>query len=173
MDRLVFQKFPIVDLGSNLFINCPTILQFDDEPLIAIIRHQNTRFSTSIPIYHQDGTYLARVVGSQIHMTEDGKKAGVQLFHPQGMTVCKIENQTLFEIKRQDAAALKTTAELYTPSGYLVKYSDSNPSIVDATGEALKIRGVTMLGTTISNYKIGVWLKSDGSLSIGCNPEFN
>jgi hypothetical protein len=170
MDKLVFQKIPAVDLGSNLFINCPTILQFDDDPLIEIVRLQNAGFSTSIPIYHQDGTYLARVVGSQIYATEEGKKAKVQLSHPQGKTVCKTENQILFEITRQDASALKTTAELYTPSGHFVKYSNAYPSIIDATGQALKIHGVTMLGNTISNFKIGIWAKSDGSLSIGCNP---
>src|SRR5262249_8167695 len=81
-------------------------------------------FTTRIPIYHADGTYLAKVVGSQLHLTKDGEKTGLRLLHPQGRTVCDLDGRTLFEIHRQEAAALKTHAELFTPDGYLVKCTD-------------------------------------------------
>jgi len=170
MEKLVFQSHPAVNFATNLFINCPIILQFDDDPLIEIVRIQNVGFSTSIPVYHADGTYLARVIGSQMHMTPEGKKAGIKLLHPQGMTVCSIGNQTLFEIARTDAAALKTAAELYTRTGYFVKYASSSPSLINPNGEPLQINGNTMLSNTISGCRVGVWVQSNGSVSIGCNP---
>ena len=170
MEKLVFQRHPVVNFATNLFINCPVILQFDDDPLIEIVRIQNIGFSTSIPIYHSDGTYLARVIGSQMHMTPEGKKAGVELAHPQGMTVCTMGNQTLFEITRTEAAALKTAAELYTRTGYFVKSVNTSPSLLRPNGEPLQIHGITMHSNTISGCRVGVWVQSNGSVSIGCNP---
>jgi hypothetical protein len=63
MDKLIFQNAPSVELGTNTFIECPVILQFDDTPLIQVVRLDQVGFSTQIPIYHEDGTYLAKVVG--------------------------------------------------------------------------------------------------------------
>ena len=100
MDRLVFTKAPIVEFGSNIFINCPTILPFDEDPLIQVVKFSDAGYSTSIPIYHEDGTYLAKVVGSRLHLTEDGKKANLKLTHPDKMTVCTLADQVLFEITR-------------------------------------------------------------------------
>jgi hypothetical protein len=169
MTKLIFQKTPEVDFGSNKFVNVPTILQFDDTPLIQVVKHQEVGFSTEIPIYHSDGTYLAKVVGSQIFKTKDGEKAGLVLKHPDLMTVCELDGQTLFEIKRTSSASLKAAAELYTPSGYFVKYMSSAPSLLKADGSALQVGGMVMTGCSFSNARIGVWIKSDGTIGIGCN----
>ena len=169
MNKLVFQTAPQVELGTNTFVNCPIILQFDDTPLIEIVRLEQAGFSTQIPIYHQDGTYLAKVVGSQIHRTDSGKKAGLEMQHLDKITVCKLDNEILFEIRRQGAAALKTVAELYTPKGYFVKFSDESPSLINSEGGALQIGGVTMIGNVFSGCRIGVLIKSDGSVSMGCS----
>jgi hypothetical protein len=91
------------------------------------------------------------------------------MLYPDGMTICKLGNQVLFEIHRKDAAALKTTAELYTPSGYFVKYADKSPALIDSSGDALKVGGFIMSGNVFMGCRIGVWLKSDGSCSVGCN----
>jgi hypothetical protein len=60
----------------------PTILQYDDTPLIQVVRVAEAGYTTEIPIYHSDGTYLAKVVGSQLYSTPEGQKAGVTLRHP-------------------------------------------------------------------------------------------
>ncbi|POF89348.1 hypothetical protein [Pseudomonas putida] len=169
MDKLVFQSAPSVELGSNKFINTPTVLQFDDTPLIQVVRNQQAGFTTQIPIYHQDGTYLAKAVGSQLYRTSDGDKAGVTLEHHDKLTVCKLNGQVLFEIRREEAAALKTAAELYTPEGYFVNYTSPTPGLVDKDGAALNLNGITMTGCVFSNNKIGIWMRSDGSVAIGCN----
>jgi len=169
MDKLIFQNAPHVELGSNIFMNCPTILQFDDSPLIQVVRLEAAGFSTQIPIYHADGTYLAKVVGSQIYKTADGEKAGLEMQYPEGMTVCKLGSQVLFEIHRKDAAGVRTSAELYTPTGYFVKYSGGAPALINSIGGALQIGGITMRGNTFNGCRIGVWIKSDGSVGMGCN----
>lgn len=169
MDRLVFQNAPIVEFGTNIFSNCPTILQFDEDPLIQIVRMAEAGFSTQIPIYHEDGTYLAKVVGSRIHATPAGTKAGISLSHPDKMTVCTLGNKTLFEITRKDAASLKTTAELHTSSGYFVRYAGSTPLISNSEGGALQVGGLTISGSKINGFPIGVLMKSDGSVIVGCN----
>lgn len=169
MDKLIFQESPEVEFGSNRFINVPTILQFDETPLIQVVKEEQVGFSTSIPIYHQDGTYLAKVVGSQMYSTEEGRKAGVKLLHPDKMTVCELNGQTLFEIRRTSAAALKAAAELYTPTGHFIKYMGSQPGLIDTSGNSLKVGGVIMTECSFVGCRIGVWMKSDGSVGIGCN----
>jgi hypothetical protein len=169
MEKLVFQSHPEVEIGSNKFINVPIILQFDDTPLIEVVNLQKTGFSTSIPIYHNDGTYLAKVVGSQIYSTEAGKKAGIKLHHPDQMTVCELNGQTIFEIRRTSAAALSAEAELFTPTGHFVKYKGHKPELINIDGNSLNIGGVIMSNSSFVNCRIGVWIKSDGSVGIGCS----
>jgi hypothetical protein len=170
MDKLIFTSSPTMSLATNIFINVPTILQFEDTPLISVIRVQPAGFTTEIPIFHSDGTYLAKAVGSRLVLTQNGKKAGLSLSYPKKMTVCKLGNRVLFEITRQEAASLKTRAELFTPDGYFIKLTDSpKPELFDAAQNSLTIGGVTMIGNTIVNCRIGIWIKKDGSISIGCS----
>lgn len=169
MSKLIYQTSPIVTLSTNRFINVPTILQFDETPLISIIREQQLGFTTEIPIYHSDGTYLAKVKGTRVYATEDGKKAGIEMIEPKGMTVCKMNGKILFEIEHESGDAFRTQAELYTPSGIFIKSTDTpNPQIINSTGDMLNIGGMQMSGCTIEGCRIGLWLKSDGSVSMGC-----
>ncbi len=168
MEKLIYQTAPTVTLATNKFINVPIILQFDDTPLISIVKEQSLGFTTEIPIYHPDGTYLAKVNGTRIYPTEDGKKAGLVMEHPAHMTVCKMGNKTLFEIYHEAGDAFRTHAELYTPNGFFVKTSDVPiPEVISKTGEALQIGGIVMSQCTFKGCRIGIWLKSDGSCSIG------
>ena len=66
MPELINTTSPTVMLGSNRFVNVPTILQFDDTPRISIVREEALGFTTEIPIYHADGTYLAKVRGTRV-----------------------------------------------------------------------------------------------------------
>jgi hypothetical protein len=170
MDTLTFTSVPEVTLATNRFINVPIILQYDDTPLISVIRNEDLSFSTEIPIYHQDGTYLAKVNGTRVFETEDGSKAGIKMSYPKGMTVCEMDGKTLFEIRHERGDAFRTHAELYTPDGYFVKCSDTpSPRLVSNSGKALQIGGVVMSGNTFNGCRIGVWIKSNGSVSMGCS----
>ena len=170
MDQLVFQSSPTVTLATNQFVNVPVILQFDDTPLISVIREQALGYTTEIPIFHADGTYLAKVKGTRVFPTQAGEKAGIAMRHPQGMTICEMNGKTLFEIAHQAGDAFRTQAELYTPTGFLVKSTDTpTPQIIDSKGQELRVGGVHMRNCSFSGCRIGIWLKSDGSCAIGCN----
>ena len=69
MNQLIFSKMPQVTLATNNFINVPVILKFDDINLIELIKEEKLGFTTQIPIYHPDGTYLAKVNGTRIYLT--------------------------------------------------------------------------------------------------------
>jgi hypothetical protein len=170
MDQLVFQSSPTVTLATNTFVNVPIILQYDETPLISIVREQELSFTTEIPIFHADGTYLAKVKGTRVYPTKAGESAGIGMRHPKGMTVCEMNGKTLFEIAHQSGNAFRTQAELYTPTGYFVKSTDApTPQVIDNKGHALQVGGMVMSGCSINGFRIGIWLKSDGSCSIGCN----
>ena len=167
MDQLIYQTSPVVTFATNHFINVPVILQFDDTPLISVVKEQSLGFTSEIPVYHSDGTYLAKVRGTRIFSTEDGKKAGLELNHPKGVTVCKLDGRTVFEIYHESGDAFRAHAELYTPNGYFVKIATTPPSIIAKNGQPLQVSGVTLMGNTFQGVRIGVWLKSDGSCAIG------
>src|SRR2546427_4468677 len=98
MPDLIYTTSPTVTLGSNTFVNVPTILQFDDTPLISVVKEQALGFTTEIPIYHADGTYLAKVRGTRVYATDDGKKAGVVIKQLPQLWVCSVSGRTAFEI---------------------------------------------------------------------------
>ena len=169
MDKLIYQTSPNVTFATNHFINVPIILQFDDTPLISIVREEELGFTTEIPIYHADGTYLAKVRGTRIFSTDAGKKAGLEMRHPKNMTVCELGGRTVFEIFHERGDAFRTHAELHTPTGYFVRSHDSPVlDLVSSDGSALQIGGASFIGNVFSNLRIGIWIKSDGSISIGC-----
>lgn len=63
MDKLIFTSSPVMTIATNIFINVPIILQYEEVPLVQIVKAHPAGFTTQIPIYHSDGTYLAKVVG--------------------------------------------------------------------------------------------------------------
>jgi len=74
MESLTFQNFPVVRLATNTFINVPVVLKYEDLNLIEIIKELGLDFELQVPIFHADGTYLAKVKGNRIFPTEAGKK---------------------------------------------------------------------------------------------------
>ena len=168
MDKLIYKTSPVVTLATNTFVNVPIVLQFDATPLISLVREESLGYTTEIPIYHEDGTYLAKIRGMRVYSTDDGRKAGVKIRQLATAWVCEIGNRTAFEIHHQPGDAFRAQAELYTPEGFFVKTSDSpTPELIDASGNALQVGGVTMIGNMFQDCRIGVWIRSDGSVSLG------
>jgi hypothetical protein len=174
---LIFNESPRIEIASNAFENVPVILQFHDTPIIEVVREEQAGYTTQISIYHRDGTYLAKVKGSQLYSTKAGEKAGVTLRHPGLLTVCEMGGQTLFELRRDQAAALRLSAELYTPTGIFIKTtSDYNThDIIDK--EAIVIffppNGVMGLKDFIISGRgddaVGLHFQNDGWLAFGTN----
>ena len=171
MDKLVFHNSPKILIATNTFINVPVILQYEQSPLIEVIQTQEAGFTTQFQIFNSDGAYLAKVVGSRLFPTDDGLKAGLTLRYPDRMTICELAGKILFEVSRQEAAALETDAELYTPDGRFVKCSQIAPAglySIDRTAITVH-NGIVFTGNTISNQKIGIMVRRDGSVSMGFN----
>jgi hypothetical protein len=169
MEHLFFFRFPTVTIATNTFINVPTILQYESTPLIEVVKTEKAGFTVQIPIYHSDGTYLAKAVGSRLITSDIGKKAGLTLKYLKNITACELDGKTLFEIQRDGAAALKTRAELFTPDGAFVKCSDNLlPVLFSAmNAEALTVGGITASHCTFQDLRIGFWIRKDGGVAAG------
>ena len=168
--ELIYQTSPTVTFSTNTFIDVPVVLQFDDTPLISVVREQSLGFTSEIPIFHSDGTYLAKVRGTRVYPTDAGKKAGIVMRSLPNFTACELDGRTLFEIAHQEGDAFKAQAELFTPTGYFIKSTDAAlPRLLKADGTALKVGGIQMTNCTFSGCRIGIWLQSNGSIGIGCN----
>jgi len=166
--ELVFQLSPRIVVATNTFINVPVILKYEDTPLLEVIKEQGIGFMTQIPIYHSDGTYLAKVTGNRIYPTEAGKKVKIEIRDTPGKFLCSLENRVLFELSHGVGEAFKANAELYAPDGYFVKCTDSpKPELIDLTGTAMRVGGVTMIGNVFQNLSVGIWLRKDGSCALG------
>jgi len=168
--ELIYQTHPAVNLASNVFVNVPIVLQFDETPLISVVTQHRLGYTTEIPIYHSDGTYLAKVNGTRVYPTDAGRSAGIIMRSLPNLTVCEHAGRTLFEVHHQPGNAFRLQAELATPTGYFVKISDNPPpSLIRSDGQSLRIGGSMMSGNVFNGCRIGILLKSDGSLALGCN----
>lgn len=166
--NLIFQNHPDVVIATNTFRRVPVILKYDDTPLIEVITEQAAGYTTKFNIYNADGVSLAVVKGSRIFLTDDGKKAGVSIRHLDKLQVCELGGKTLYELKRDEAAALHTSAELYTPTGIFIRCTDDGvKALSNGNQGAIQIGGVTMSRNTISGFPVGIHVWSDGSVAIG------
>src|SRR5687767_2144696 len=135
---LIYQTSPAVNFGTNIYVNVPIILQFDETPLISVINEQALGYTTEIPIYHSDGTYLAKVNGTRVFPTEAGKTAGIEIRKLPNLTVCELAGRTIFEVHHQPGDAFRIQAELATPTGCFVKVGNTPlPSLIRSNGQAL------------------------------------
>ncbi len=161
-DSLVFFESPEVEYAGNFFLNVPVILEYDDTPLIEVVQEQAAGYTTQFQIFNKDGIYIAKVKGSQVYMTEDGSKSNLKLRHPEKMTVCELDGQTIFEIRRKDAAAFKTQAELFTPDGRFMKSNEHGApgSLISSDGTALSVGTNIMVGCRFENCRVGIHISS-------------
>lgn len=170
-DDLIFAGHPVVDIGGTKFIDVPVILQYEQDPLILIANEMRVGFSAEFRIFHSDGTYLAKVVGSRLFATEKGGKAGLKLRHPAGMTVCELEGATLFEVRRNQAAGLKTQAELYTPHGGFIRCLPRAADLFKTDEHGLEIStansNIKLVDCAVIGWPIGIRVDANGGIGIG------
>ena len=78
------------------------------------------------------------------------------------MTVCELDGQTIFEVRRKDAAALKTQAELFTPDGRFLKSNEQGApsSLISPDGTALRVGTNIMVGCRFQSCRVGVYISS-------------
>jgi hypothetical protein len=162
---LTFSPTTAIEFAGNTFIDVPVILQFDNTPIVETIKEQTVQRTTQISIYNSDGIYVAKIVGPRLFLTADGKKSDLVLEHPPLMTVCRLGTQTLFEIRRPEAAAIAITAELFTPTGCFVR-SQANKA-ASLFSSASKLLGTSIAGNTFKGGRVGIQFSSGGGIKIG------
>ena len=164
--RLYFQSSPTVSIASNIFTNVPVILKYEETPLIEVIQEQDIGFTTQIPVYHEDGTYLAKVRGNRIYPTEAGKKAKVDIRDTPGKFICSLEGKAIFELSHGTGYTFKADAELFAPDGYFLKCAkDTHADLFDKS--QIKVGGLSMTGCSFQNLSVGIWFRRDGTYAIG------
>lgn len=77
--ELFFFTSPEVEFASNVFVNVPTIFQYDDTPLVEVVQAKTATYSAQFRIFDQDGIYVAKAVGTQLFLTPEGKKSNLVL----------------------------------------------------------------------------------------------
>lgn len=163
---VIFQSHPDVIIATNTFRNVGTIIQYEGIPLFEVGKFETAGYTTRFSVFHSDGTKIAVVKGSQIYLTEEGKKARIEMRHEPNLTACEVEGKTIFELRREGAAALKGSAELFTPDGAFVRANDDGISGVTRDDDQLKVGNMTMKGCLFANMRIAI-LVSNGRISIG------
>ncbi len=163
---LVFQNSPEVQIGTLTFRNVPTILQFEDVPLISVGDVESAGYSTHFHIFHPDGTPLAVVKGARMFLTEEGEKANLNLRHLPGVVACELSGQTLFELRHAGASALKASAELYTPTGILIKAADSFECLMPEQGGYIRVGGVGIRNAVFENWPFGIKVRKNGGIEM-------
>ena len=166
-EQLLYVPEPKVVFATNTFIDVPVILEAFGEPLIQMGQVQGAGFTTQFDLFWNDGEKLAVVKGSRVFATEAGKKLGLKMEHRDKVTVCRCESSVFFELRRTDAAALKTEAELFAPNGAFVSAA-GGIDVVLSSGQPLQIGGILMSHNTIAGSRVGIRV-DDSGISIGCN----
>lgn len=164
--ELYYTQHPDVIVGGNTFRKVKTILQWEDIPLLEVIKEADASYGIRLNVYHTDGTKIAVVKDNQIHLTAQGKAGQIkQRFEP-NLTVCELEGKPILELRRQGACALKAEAELNAPGGYLVRASDTEVGSLLQRGRTLKFSGWTMQGVIFTGCEIGIHLFRNGAISM-------
>ena len=162
MKEIFFQSHPDVTIGGNVFRNTPVILQFEQTPLLEVVKFEPAGYSARFPIYHSDGTRLAVVAGNQIHLTKDGEKSNIKRRCEPDLTVCELGGKPILELRRKGAAALHGWAELYAPDGVLIKATDSEVSGLLRSGEAMVFGGMVLRDSFFDGCRIGIHFSKNG-----------
>ncbi len=157
-----FSASPEIEIATNRFIDVPTIIQFEDVPLMQVGNFEAAGYTTKFAVYHSDGTKIAVVKGSQVYLTEEGKNASLKMRHEPDLTACELEGRTIFELRRNGAAALKGAAELYAPEGAFIRANDSDMSALRGDGTEIRIAGVQLSDCEFRGHAIGIHITSTG-----------
>ncbi|MDG2071240.1 MAG: hypothetical protein P8J55_05810 [Pseudomonadales bacterium] len=165
---LTFKKPPQVQLGSNIYVKCPVVLQFNDTPLIELSGYKTQQIRLKTHLYDQRGNYLGHLLGGDLVKTKQGEQRDLELKNTEDKISCSLDGQVLVEIIQDKKPWLRITAELYTPCGHYLQYLDSTPTLRSPEGKTFVFNDQFMNGNMFGSCGIGVWVQSDGSLGIAC-----
>ena len=174
MPTLRFEQLPTIVVATNTFINIPIIIQYEDTPMLKLVKAADASYTTVIPIYNSDGIKLAVAIGTQLYPTQAGQRAKVTLRREANRTICFIGNTLAFELERENPAAMKMRAELFTNDGSFLKWdADDISGYVLNKSDTIRIARCIFRGCTFGNHRIAFHVKKDGSIAMGDSDDAN
>jgi hypothetical protein len=138
-----------IKLGSNFYVDTPTLVAFKGEPLFVLKRAEDGYLGIFFEIHDPTGTHIASVKRNKIYY---GDKAKYQIDGSMSRYVFseKASGKVICDIKRHEEAhpaELDVSVHLYTPSGFLF----------DATPEQTNLPGQNVVrGCTFSKCAVGI-----------------
>jgi hypothetical protein len=169
--ELTFLESPVVEIATNKFIDVPILIQYNETPLLEVCKEVEAGYSISFPVYDKDGRQIARVKGSSIHPTSDEFEGRIGKREEPQLTVILLDGKPILEMRRTEAQALKTWAQLYTPEGVLIKAADSGVSGLLRSGGALTLGDSILRRNIFQGCRIGIKIVDNGisqGLALGC-----
>lgn len=164
--QVVYSEHPVVEVGTNKFVNCPVILQYNDIPLLEVGKFVDAGYTIRFPVYNESGIKIGKVVGSQFYPTEEAEQARIQVRHEPNLTAFHLDGKPILELHRKGAAALHGWAELYAPGGVLIRATTEHAYELLRNDSPLKIRSVLFQDNTFDGVKIGIKY-TDDSIHVG------
>lgn len=168
-NTITFQSHPDVIIGSNTFRNVPTILQYEDTPLLEVGKFEPVGYTTRFAVFDDSGVKIAVVEGGKITVTPEGAKARITCRHEPDLTVCELEGKPILELRRRGTQALNAAAELYAPEGVLIKANVAEASAILQSGRPLLPGAQYMSNSTFCDGGIAFHVRRDGiAIGVGC-----
>ncbi len=166
-------QFPsvVVKFASNTLINVPVILQFEDTPLLEVVRSIHGQPDDKIALFASDGGKLGYMQGERLFLTSDGEKVGAKIDHKADAKVLRIDGKERYVLRKPRPFEMHPKFELYTPTGILVAGEpDMIPGLTSpGSSEPLSLQGAIFEGNTLSGCQIGFWFDRQGSIAFGCS----
>ena len=137
-----------VRLGGNTYINCHTLIAFNDESLFTLSRQEDGTLGIDFQVFDSSGNKVASIKKNNVYL---GDKEAYETGGGPDDTYLRVKatGRILAHVKkRQESAPAELDVSLST---YL---PDGRPLELDQFGTNLG--GVHMTGSTISNCSVGI-----------------
>lgn len=166
-EKFYYQPSPIIELGTNKFIDVPVILKYQDTVLTEMVKEVDLGYTTEFTIYHNDGTGLAKVKGTRIYPIKDGADPNIKIVKHAGAWQVLLADKTIIEVQHITGGAFRFFGELHTPDGNLLalKVVPDLNIIVNARG--IELGGLTIGGNTVKGAKVGILVTANGGITVG------
>lgn len=138
-DHIWITPSTTIEIATNLFTRVETILRVDDQPVIYLADSVSTSRSLAIDLFSADGERVAVSKGSRLHLTRAGEKMGLRVRKEPGLWACEGNGRVFYEVRFKGPASLAVEAEMYSPSGKMLRIASSKSSIVELKTNALQI----------------------------------
>jgi len=149
-----------VKIGGNYFVNCETLIAFEDVPLFTVTRRESDgRLGIDFDVYGNTGDKLAVIRRGNIvdgdtsaFDIRHGPDCHEMFFKGEDRRLCRIDKSpgpVVVRAGNQEHTLpleLAVSVTTYLPNGFLM----------EATAERTNLQGVTMIGNVLGACRFGI-----------------